>query len=553
MRAGNSSGRHGDVTSLAPGREHDPTARNGASTNVLLADVDSCHPRAMVGGTDAGPRDDDEHARPGHGEPESLWAGRRLLWTLSAAAAAVVVLFVLWAGPWLFTRAPDHGLDAEQELKAKNDVRAALVQTVGGLAVAGGLVVTYRTFRQNQRDQARRWDDQARTFSQNKRDQEKRWESQQQTYELSLAAQVTDTYTKAVEHLGHAQAPVRLGALHSLVRLAQDYPPRRQMVVDVLCAYLRLPPAQLAPDKSAAEATTSSGWLAQELQVRETTQRLLADHLRRPPGSSGDDAGGLPASQAEPFWPGMNIDLTGATLVGTLNLTEVSVVDATFSGATFPGDATFDGGIFAGAARFTGATFLGFARFDAAVFSGEARFTGAKVSRYARFHGAKFSGDAWFTGATLSGYAGFHAATFAGYAGFHDAMFAGRTSFALAEFRQDAEFGGSTFSEHARFDGASFFGDARFTAATFCAGTRFDGTTISAGAQFDAASFAGDARMGGVRIMRLDDAALNRSGDDGRRVWPTGWIVRPDAEDARRGTLVSRSREPMDPVLPRPD
>src|SRR4051794_34767430 len=151
-----------------------------------------------------------DHPRlTGFRRPMATWWHRipePLRWVLATVATAGVLLFVLWGGPWLLTRYPNHGLTAEQELKAKSDVRTALVQTVGGLAVAGGLIITYRTFRQSQMDQVRRWDEQDRA------------------YDLSVAAQVTDTYTKAVDQLGHEQAPVRLGALHSLVRLAQDNP-----------------------------------------------------------------------------------------------------------------------------------------------------------------------------------------------------------------------------------------------------------------------------------------------------------------------------------------
>jgi hypothetical protein len=156
----------------------------------------------------------------------AMWWQRiptRLLWALVGVGAAVLVLFVLWAGPWLFTLHPNHGLTAEQELKAKNDVRTTLVQAVAGLAVAGGAIITYRTFRHNQADQA------------------ERHSREERTYRLHQPQQVTDTYTRAVEQLGHAEAPVRLGALYSLVSLAQDNPRRRQTVVDVLCAYLRMP------------------------------------------------------------------------------------------------------------------------------------------------------------------------------------------------------------------------------------------------------------------------------------------------------------------------
>jgi glycerol uptake facilitator-like aquaporin len=146
-----------------------------------------------------------------------------LLWALAGVVAAGLVLFLLWWGPWVFTLHPSSDLTDAEELKAENNVRTTLVQTVAGLAVAAGAVVTYRTFRQNQLDQV------------NRHDREER------TYKLNESQQVTDTYTKAVEQLGHDQAPVRLGAMYALERLAQDNPPRRQTIVDVLCAYLRMP------------------------------------------------------------------------------------------------------------------------------------------------------------------------------------------------------------------------------------------------------------------------------------------------------------------------
>jgi hypothetical protein len=256
-------------------------------------------------------------------------AAKYRLWALVGVATAGLVLFVLWGGPWLFTQHPQAGLTSEQELKAKNDVRTTLVQAVAGIAVASGAIITYRTFRHTRAEQDR--------------------------------AYVTDTYTKAVEQLGHDEAPVRLGALYSLVSLAQDNPPRRQIVVDVLCAYLRMPYTPPGQDESVTELGSQDA--AQELQVRQTAQRLLADHLRHPPDISHEDAQRIEASPEETFWPGISFDLTGATLVD-FDLSGISVSAASFTRARFPGDARFERATFSGAARFGGATFSGDARFD---------------------------------------------------------------------------------------------------------------------------------------------------------------------------------------------
>src|SRR5207244_6090599 len=84
---------------------------------------------------------------------------------------------------------------------------------------------------------------------------------------------------RAVHQGGRAtrlpQAPVRLGGLYALERVAQNNPDQRQTVVNVLCAYLRMP-YQLPEDPP----TEDHRERVQEREVRLTSQRLLADHLR---------------------------------------------------------------------------------------------------------------------------------------------------------------------------------------------------------------------------------------------------------------------------------
>ena len=107
---------------------------------------------------------------------------------------------------------------------------------------------------------------------------------------------ITELYTKAVEQLGNDKAPVRLGGLYALERLAQDNPAHRQTIVNVICAYLRMPfsptapaskpepEATEAPEEPAAETETRTDGTGdtwqQERQVRLTAQRILAEHLR---------------------------------------------------------------------------------------------------------------------------------------------------------------------------------------------------------------------------------------------------------------------------------
>ena len=226
---------------------------------------------------------------------------------------------------------------------------------------------------------------------------------------------ITELCTKAVEQLGNDEAPVRLGGLHALERLAQDNPAHRQTIVNVICAYLRMPFPPTAPTRKpeteateehsgqpAAETETRTVALGdtwqQERQVRLTAQRILAEHLR-------DDRVKDQHSTDPPsarFWPSIRLDLVGATLID-FNLRDGVMADASFHGATFSGPAWFDEATFSGTAWFDEATFSGTALLGKATFSGDARFDEATFSGTASFGGATFSADARFDRATFTG------------------------------------------------------------------------------------------------------------------------------------------------------
>ncbi|MGV9776789.1 pentapeptide repeat-containing protein [Streptosporangium sp. NPDC003464] len=192
---------------------------------------------------------------------------------------------------------------------------------------------------------------------------------------------VTDLYTKAAEQLGHEAAAVRLAGLYALERMAQDNPGHRQTIVNVICAYLRMPytPPEPAPapdperDRTAALRVARRRYQAAragiappaepaprqesddregELQVRLTAQRILTTHPHddRP----ADQRSTLPA--APPSWEGMSLDLTGATLLD-FDLVRSHVTDAVFDKATFHGPARFGEATFHEDARLGRATF----------------------------------------------------------------------------------------------------------------------------------------------------------------------------------------------------
>lgn len=437
--------------------------------------------------------------RPPPAPPPGAAARRRV--DLTFAAAVLVTLAVgLAAVLWLLAQANQAPAG-----KDRAAMRADAVKTGATIALGTGgaayLLLAYRRQRLDEVDTRER--------------------------------RITELYTKAVEQLGHEKAPVRLGGLYSLERLAQDNPEHRQTVVDVFCAYLRMPYTLPARDEPGAEQVKEAAPPAddrdqaphpvpeqdpaQELQVRQAVQRILAAHLRLPPGMSSAAAQRRRPSPRRAFWPGISLDLIGAALVD-VDFKQVSVMQARFDGATFQGFV-----------RFHGATFQRDAEFDGAAFQCDAWFNGAAFQDAAWFNGAAFQGAAWFSKATFQRDAGFSRATFQRAAWFNGATFQRSARFSKAIFQSDARLPEVTFQGAVEFHLATFHGAARFNDATFTSGNRDEG-------------------VAGAHVLHLDDSDPRK-----RRVWPNGFTVRPDTADPTRGTLVRTEVEEPEPAVPPPD
>jgi len=124
-------------------------------------------------------------------------------------------------------------------------------------------------------------------------------------------------YQDAATQLGHDKAPVRLAGVYAMARLADDWSAQRQVCVDVLCAYLRM------PWPSEGDAVRSS-----DGKVREAILSVTSSHLR------GD--------RDVPDWKTLNFDFSGAVFrsIRLYNIAFASV--SNFTGARFEGMNTFE-------------------------------------------------------------------------------------------------------------------------------------------------------------------------------------------------------------------
>ncbi|MEO3811420.1 hypothetical protein ABGB17_20705 [Sphaerisporangium sp. B11E5] len=141
--------------------------------------------------------------------------GVALAVTLVAAAGLAAVL-LLGAFAWLGPPAVGPG---GVGLTALLDIIKIALAVVGGIGGAVALVVAYRRQRLAEEDNLR-----ARQAA--RRDDTKLF---------------NERFTTATGQLGNDSAAVRLAGVHALAALADDWAGGRQMCIDVMCAYLRLP------------------------------------------------------------------------------------------------------------------------------------------------------------------------------------------------------------------------------------------------------------------------------------------------------------------------
>jgi len=143
---------------------------------------------------------------------------------------------------------------------------------------------------------------------------------------------VTELYGKAADQLGSEKAPVRLAGVYALERLAQNNPEHRQTIVNVLCAYLRMP-----------YTVSRSTAALQEREVRGAAQNVFESHLR--------------PAEPDTFWPDIDLNLTGATLEWFW-FRDCRARNGMFRGTVFHEIAAFRDSTFTERSTFRGARFL---------------------------------------------------------------------------------------------------------------------------------------------------------------------------------------------------
>lgn len=141
--------------------------------------------------------------------------GAMLLVALVVLAVGLLIGCTVMFPRYLAASDMDHAKVAPAELaRARNDVRATLLQGFGGMVL---LLGAFLTWRQTQLSRA----------------------ASREELQLTREGQLTDRFTRAVDQLGSKDVAVRVGGIYALGRIADESITDRASIADLLTAYVR--------------------------------------------------------------------------------------------------------------------------------------------------------------------------------------------------------------------------------------------------------------------------------------------------------------------------
>ena len=297
--------------------------------------------------------------------------------------------------------------------------------------------------------------------------------------EKTLNTSRQERYLKAVELLNSAHSYTRLGGVHALVTLADEYLTDKslseeekhtegQRIVDVLCAYIRAPFElvfrydELSQDKPSPHGVYRNNHqdfymhraeLLAEAKVRQQALQEIHRRLRHFP--QGDRR-----SYVESSWSGFEYDFSNSVFFYPVDMKDSWYQNSVdFSGCTYYDSADFSGSTYERSAYFCDSTYYDWVFFNNSTYFGEAQWSGSTYHDSARFSWSVYYGEV----------------------SFHDSVYGGSVFFDQSLYYDEALFYSSTYRGEAGFDGSLYRGsvfvsDSVFGGEVFLYGSVFCGT-----------------------------------------------------------------------------
>ena len=319
--------------------------------------------------------------------------------------------------------------------------------------------------------------------------------------ENTLNTSRQERYLKAVELLDSAHSYTRLGAVHALVALADEYLTDQalqaeerhtegQRIVDVLCAYIRSPFElafrydELSRDKpnphgayreNHQEFSVHRAELLAEAKVRQQALQEIHRRLRHFPQ-------GNRKSYVEGSWSGFEYDFSNSIFFYPIDMKDSWYQNSVdFSGCTYYASAEFSGSTYERNAYFCDSTYYDWVFFNNSAYFGEVQWNGSTYHDSARFswsvyygevsfHDSVYGGSVFFDQSLYYDEALFYSSTYRGEAGFDGSLYRGSVFVSDSVFEGAVSLYGSVFCGALNF-GTDFFGEpypSRFIQSAPC-------------------------------------------------------------------------------------
>ena len=319
--------------------------------------------------------------------------------------------------------------------------------------------------------------------------------------EKTLTASRQERFLKAVELLNSAHSYTRLGGVHALVALTDEYLADEslsaeekhtdgQRIVDILCVYIRSPfelafrydeLSQNKPNPHSAyrenhqEFSLHRAELLAEAKVRQQALQEIHHRLRHFP--QGDRR-----NYVEGSWSGFEYDFSNGVFFHPVDMKDSWYQNSVdFSGCTYYTSAEFSGSTYERNAYFCDSTYYDWVFFNNSTYFGDAQWSGSTYHDSARFswsvyygevsfHDSVYGGSVFFDQSLYYDEALFYSSTYRGETGFDGSLYRGSVFVSDSVFEGAVSLYGSVFCDALNF-GTDFFGDpypSRFVQSAPC-------------------------------------------------------------------------------------
>ena len=319
-------------------------------------------------------------------------------------------------------------------------------------------------------------------------------------------------YAKAVEQLGNASAPVRIGGVYTLIGLADEWLLDKnlaylervregQVIINNLCTYIRSPFAlashydELTQDSPTAEGPYKNR--EQEFYIDKATIKSEADirlniikeirHRLQGPDKNTPGA-----------WSEFEYDFSGSIFFYPIDLTNSYYTKpVNFSGSTYWNWADFSNSIYQSRADFNGSIYRNWADFRGSIYQGRADFNSSTYQNVVYFSDSTYRGEVCFNKSTYQDFVYFDRSIYQNRADFYDSTYQDEASFTDSTYLDMVSFFDSTYQEVVSFSDSAYWNGGGFSNSIYQGKVDFSNSIYVGGIGFSNSAYRGKANFSG--------------------------------------------------------